>query len=54
MLRSMCPSLPTIVSVPEMLTIYVIYYIGLLPLMPVRADVFGFPSDKVDYARIRQ
>ena len=30
------------------------YYSGLLPFCPVEADVFGFPADKVDAARIKR
>lgn len=52
-LRRACPSLPTIVSVTEMLHVYSLYYTGLLPFVRIDAEVFGFPVDAVDYKRIR-
>ena len=37
-----------IASVPEMLTVYLCYYAGLLPFLPLNnLDIFGFPADKV-------
>ena len=53
-LRASCGSVPTIVSVKEMLIVYMLYYSGLLPFVPIPADVFGFPADKVDAARINK
>mmetsp|Transcript_7163 Transcript_7163/g.20727 ORF Transcript_7163/g.20727 Transcript_7163/m.20727 type:complete len:126 (-) Transcript_7163:358-735(-) len=37
-----------------MLTVYLLYYIGLLPFVPLRCDVFGFPSNAVDANRIQR
>mmetsp|Transcript_67803 Transcript_67803/g.116510 ORF Transcript_67803/g.116510 Transcript_67803/m.116510 type:complete len:142 (+) Transcript_67803:401-826(+) len=38
-----------------MLKVYLLYYAGLLPFAPLRSlDLFGFPADKVDYARVRE
>ena len=33
------PRLPTIVSVKEMLSIYLLYYTGLLPFFKIKADI---------------
>ena len=52
-LRKSCSKLPTIVSVKEMLAIYMLYYTGLLPFCSIKADIFGWPSDKVDAERIK-
>ena len=52
-LRATYPALPTINSVNEMLLTYACYYLGVLPFLPISADIFGIPFDAVDYARVR-
>ena len=32
---------------------YIFYYTGILPFIPLKTDIFGFPFDNVDYERIR-
>jgi hypothetical protein len=53
MLRKHDPSIPTVVSVPEMIIIMLSYFIGLLPFLPLQCDFFAVPCDRVDYRRIR-
>ena len=36
-----------------MLLVFALYYSGLLPFVPLRCDVMGVPSGKIDYARVK-
>jgi lysophospholipase D len=53
-LRKHCNKMPTINSVKEMLHVYILYYTGLLPFVPLsELDIFGFPGDPVDKKRVK-
>ena len=45
-------SIPTLPSIIEVAQTYVLYYLGIFPFVNVPYNIFGFPSDDINAARL--
>jgi hypothetical protein len=53
LLRDKDPSIPTISSIYQVFTSYLLYYAGLLPFFGMKDCVFGIPSDAIPLERLQ-
>eukprot|EP01031_Cornospumella_fuschlensis_P029593 gene29593-35723_t len=52
-LRKFDPDIPTVTSIPGMLTILLQYYLCILPFVEIKEAVFGIPLEEISLAKIR-
>lgn len=52
-LRLRDPAIPTINSVPGMLRILILYYLGILPFFSIPDAVFGITVERIDLEKVR-